>query len=360
MKKYLDVLKQAAKDWSLDNCLRLGASLAYYTMTSLFPLLLIVTAVAGYILTRTGQGNNVQEQMIGAINRSVQNPQLAKALQDGLKGAADNAADKSVFSSVIGFVLLLFAASGVFGELDSAFNIIWNVPSEAQGKGVMNFIKTKFLSFTLVLGVAFLLLVSTVLSTVLGAISDRLPLGPLWTVVNYIVQIGVIALVFALLFKYLPDTNVEWRDVWTGAIFTALLWVVGQLLLSFYFASIDGSSAYGVIGSVLAFLIYIYYSSQILFFGGEVTQAYANLHGSKQPEPTPDKVGVISKPAAVMVTTAYTAGHATTAEEIAALKTQRYAAAATGGIIGLLGGALIGGVGLVIGIGKGVGKIRKR
>lgn len=351
MRKYFDVLKQAAGDWSKDNCLRLGASLAYYTMTSLFPLLLVVTAVAGFFLARTGLGQDFRQDIINAISSGVNDPNLRDALVTGVKGATENAANKGLIGSIIGAVTLLFAASGVFGELDAAFNIIWNVPSDAAGKGIMGFIRTKFLSFTLVLGVAFLLLVSTVLTTVLNSIADRLPLGPLWSVITHVVQLGIIALVFAVLFKYLPDTNIEWRDVWAGGIFTALLWTLGQLLLSFYFANVDGNSAYGLIGSVLAFLIYIYYSSQILFFGGEFTQAYANLHGSRAPVPTPEKEApVISAPAAVMVTTAYTAKKQTHNEEVAALKTGQYAAAATGGIVGLIGGAIIGGVGLVLGL----------
>lgn len=358
MKKYLDVLKQAGADWSKDNCLRLGASLAYYTMTSLFPLLFIVTAVAGIFLSQS----SAQQSVIDSVSNAVNNKALADALAEGIKGAAGKAAKGGLIGSLIGIVTLLFTASGVFGELDSAFNIIWNVPSEAEGTGVLGFIKTKFLSFTLVLGVAFLLLVSTVLTTVLTALTDRLPLGPVWAVINYAVQIGVIALVFALLFKYLPDTKVEWRDVWAGAIFTAILWIVGQFLLSLYFKFVDGSSAYGLIGSVLVFLLYIYYSSQILFFGGEVTQAYANLHGSLAPVPTQakDQAPVISKPAVVMLSTAYTAGNISKDQEITALKTQRVAAVATGGIIGLVGGALIGGIGLVIGLGRGVRKMRGR
>lgn len=360
MGKYFGVLKQAAADWSKDNCLRLGASLAYYTMTSLFPLLLIVTAIVSFFLTRTGAGGDAQQQIIAGVNSAIDNPQLAQELTNGLQGAANKTANEGWIGTIIGVVTLLLAASGVFGELDQSFNIIWNVPSSAEGKGILGFIKTKFFSFTLVLGVAFLLLVSTLLSTIVNSIAEVLPLGPLLAVVQQIVQIGVIALVFALLFKFLPDTKVEWSDVWSGAIFTSILWTVGQLLLSFYFANVDGSSAYGLIGGVLAFLVYIYYSSQILFFGGEFTQAYANLHGSRKPVEDPKKVSVISKEAAVMVATAYTSGNISKDQEIEALKAQRVAAAATGGIVGLIGGALIGGIGLVIGIGRGLSKLRGR
>ena len=366
MKKYLDVLKQAAKDWSDDNCLRLGAALAYYTMTSLFPLLLIVVAVVGFFSVSEA-GSQIQNDLINRILAATGNASAAPndplrlALEQGITGATEKTARGGVLGTIIGFALALFAASGVFGELDASFNVIWDVPKDKQPTGIVAFIKTKFLSFTLVLGVAFLLLVSTVLSTVLSTVQDNLPLGPLWTVINFAVQIAVIAFVFALLFKYLPDTEVQWSDVWPGAFFTAVLWVLGQLLLAFYFANVDGSSAYGIIGGVLALLLYIYYSSQILFFGGEVTQAYANLAGSRShvTDATPAKP-TISPQAAVMVSTALAAGTAHRKEDQAAARTRQAAAAATGGIIGLLGGAVIGGVGLVIGVGSALSKLRKR
>ncbi|MBA3946729.1 MAG: YihY/virulence factor BrkB family protein [Herpetosiphonaceae bacterium] len=374
MNKYINIIKKAAGDWSTDNCLRLGASVAYYTMTSLFPLLLVVVAVGSFILSSTTSGKNTRDRLITSVTQSISSKSSSsksgdtqsaasfqQTLADGLKNASDDTAKKGLLSSIIGFVVLLFTASGVFAELDAAFNIIWKVPSEAQGKGISGFVKAKSLSFGLVLGVAFLLLVSTILTSVLTTLAKSLPLGPLWAVVSQLVSLGVTTLIFALLFKFLPDTEVAWGDVWAGAIFTAILWTVGQVILSFYFSTVGGSNpAYGIIGGVLAFLLYIYYSSQILFFGGEFTYAYANLHGSLKPVPDRKQEAPISKPAAVMVSTAYTAGHLSRDQEVAALKTQRVAAAATGGIIGLIGGALIGGVGLVIGIGRGIKKVRGR
>jgi membrane protein len=188
-----------------------------------------------------------------------------------------------------------------------------------------------------------------------------LPLGPLWAVVGIVINVGVFTSVFALLYRYLPDTKVEWGDVWVGGLFAAILWIIGQQLLALYFKYGSSFSTYGALGGVLAFLVYIYYSSQILFFGGEFTQVYAKTHGSKQPAPTAaSTTGPITREAALMITTASTAGEQRHQQELAALKTKQYAAAATGGIIGLVGGAVIGGVGLVIGLTRGVAKLRGR
>jgi membrane protein len=335
------LLKGTFQEWSEDNCLRLGASLAYYTLSSLVPLLLIVVAIATFVLNFTGAGQDYKAQIVNEITQRVNNPSLAQQITSALTAKSEDAASKGTLSSILGVVFLLLAASGVFGELDAAFNIIWNVPSSAQGKGIWGFIRTKFLSFTLVLGVAFLLLVSQLLTLVLTALAGRLPLGILWTIVNFAVSVAVTTAVFALLFKFLPDTHVAWGDVWIGGLISAILWIVGQQLLAIYFKVGTSFSSYGALGGILAFLVYVYYSSQILFIGGEFTQVYANTQGSRKPVPQPQGAQAgISKEAAIMVTTAATAGQQRHQEEVAALKTRQYAAAATGGIVGLVGGAL--------------------
>jgi membrane protein len=361
LKQFPALLKDTFKEWSEDNCLRLGASLAYYTLSSLVPLLLIVVAVATFVLNFTGSGQDYKTQIVNQISKQVNNPGLAQQITSALTGKSEEAASKGIMGTVLGVIFLLLAASGVFGELDAAFNIIWNVPSSTQGKGIWGFVRTKFLSFTLVLGVAFLLLVSQLLTVVLTALAGTLPLGPLLTLLNFAGQVAVTTAVFALLFKFLPDTHVEWGDVWVGGLISAILWIVGQQLLAIYFKVGTSFSSYGALGGVLAFLVYVYYSSQILFIGGEFTQVYARTHGSRKPVPQPQTAeSGISKAAAVMVTTATTAGRQRHQEEVAALKTRQYAAAATGGIVGLVGGALIGGVGLVVGLTRGVGKLRGR
>ncbi|MBA3947452.1 MAG: YihY/virulence factor BrkB family protein [Herpetosiphonaceae bacterium] len=361
MKQYAAVLRQAANDWYADNCLRLGASLSYYTLGSLFPLLFLVTAVATFFLTQTHLGQDVQGKIINQLSASIYDPNLKQLLSDGLKGASIRTANKGVLGTALGVGLLLFIASGVFSELDDAFNIIWNVPNEARGQGIMGFIRYKIFSFSLVLGLAFLLLVSTVLNTILTSVTDRLPLGPLWAIVGTLLHFGVTSGVIALLFKYLPDTFVAWGDVIPGAVFTGILWTIGQVLMTLYFKYLgSGMTAYGVFGSVLAFLFYVYFSAQILFFGGEVTQAYANLCGSRKPIPNPKAQPVLSPEATLLMTANYQAQAAKHQATLTEVRTRHIAVTATVGVLGLIGGAALGGVGLIVGLGRAARKMRRR
>ncbi|HEX6292215.1 MAG TPA: YihY/virulence factor BrkB family protein [Herpetosiphonaceae bacterium] len=360
MKKWLDLIKNTFSEFVDDNCSRLGASLSYYTLGSLIPLLLVVASLISIFLAETDAGQRYQQQMIDYVASTIQNEQFATQLTESLTGAQRNQSTGGIIGSIIGFLTLLFAASGVFGELDSAFNIIWDVPKDKQPSGIWGFITSKFFSFTLVLGVAFLLLVAQVITFTLKGFADALNFTPAWLflLVNFVVQLGIISLVFSLLFKYLPDTEVEWRDVLTGGILTALLWIVGQYLLSFYFSFSSSFTSYGIIGGVLAFLVYVYYSSQILFFGGEFTQVYARTQGSRVAEGLPGRG--ITRESALMVQAATVNKERQVRQreqELAAAKTRQYAAATTGGLIGLVAGALIGGIGLVAGVTRGVARL---
>jgi membrane protein len=362
MKKWLDLFKNTFSEFVDDNCGRLGASLSYYTLSSLIPLLLVIASLISIFLASTETGQQYQDRMIDYVSNTIRNEQFAEQLTESLTGAQENQTSGGVIGSIIGFVTLLFAASGVFGELDAAFNIIWDVPKDKQPSGIWGFIRSKFLSFTLVLGVAFLLLVSTLLTAVLSRVLETFQLSPPWlfTIINFFVQIGITSFIFALLFKYLPDTEVQWRDVLTGGLITAILWSLGQQLLALYFGYSSSFSSYGIIGGVLAFLVYIYYSSQILFFGGEFTQVYARTHGSRSAD-QPAAQG-ISKEAALMVQAATVNKQREVRQkeqELGAAKTRQYAAATTGGLIGLVAGALIGGIGVVTGVARGVARLRR-
>ncbi|PLS83103.1 MAG: YihY/virulence factor BrkB family protein [Chloroflexi bacterium] len=367
MKKWLDLFKNTFSEFSDDNCARLGASLSYYTLSSLIPLLLVIASVLSIFLTSTETGQQYQQQVIDYVAGAIRSEQFAEQLTESLTGAQESQSSGGVIGTVVGFLTLLLAASGVFGELDAAFNIIWDVPKDRQPSGVWAFIKSKFFSFTLVLGVVFLLLVSTLLTSTLNIILNALSLGPAWlfSVINFFVTLGIISFVFSVLFKYLPDVDVQWRDVLTGGVITAVLWTIGQYLMSFYFSFSSSFSSYGIIGSVLAFLVYVYYSSQILFLGGEFTQVYARSHGSMAAENNPGATGITPE-AALMVQAAASGSRrrqqqvvSSKDQELAAAKTKQYAAATTGGIIGLLAGAAIGGAGLIVGLARGVGKLRR-
>lgn len=365
MKKWIDLLKETYNEWSEDNCLQIGAALSFYTLGSLIPLLLVITSILTYVALFTGYGQNITNDIIAYIGENV-GEDTANALNDALAARQEDLATGSVISAIIGFVALLFTASGVFGQLDTAFDQIWDVPDEEKPQGIWGTIRAKLFSFGMVLAVAFILLVSTILTAALNSILTALNLGPEWlfAIINFLVQLAIISFVFMLLFKYLPSTHVEWGDVAIGGVLTAVLWVVGQQLLSLYFANASFSS-YGVIGGVLAFLVYVYYSSQIVFFGGEFTQVYARRHGSRAAEPRP--AGDITPAGALMVEAA-TRGARRRAEqvarskeeELAAARTREVAAATTGGLIGLLAGAAIGGIGLVVGAARGVARLRGR
>lgn len=280
------VLKQTASGWDDDNVTRLAASLAYYTLLSLAPLIILAVAVAGLAF-----GEDSARQHIGG--------QLAAVVGGGASGAIQTIAANAkapgsgVFSLVVGIVVLLFGASGVFGELQSALNTVWDVAPK-PGRGIWGIIKDRFFSFTLVVGVAFLLLVSLIVSAALtwvGQVFEHsLPGGAVvWQILNFCISLGVISALFALMFKTVPDVHIKWRDVWVGAAVTAALFVLGKFLLGLYLGSAGVSSAYGAAGSIVALVIWVYYSAQVLLIGAEFTEVYARLYGSRI---TPDDKAV--------------------------------------------------------------------
>ena len=188
-------------------------------------------------------------------------------------------------SVTIGIVVLLFGASGVFGELQSALNTVWEVAPK-PGRGIWGVVKDRFFSFTLVVGVAFLLLVSLIVSTGLTWVGQvfegALPGGALvWQVLNFVFSLAVVTGLFALMFKTLPDVHIAWRDVWVGAAVTAALFTLGKFGLGIYLGSAGVSSAYGAAGSIVALVIWVYYSSQVLLIGAEFTEVYASRYGSR-------------------------------------------------------------------------------
>jgi membrane protein len=208
------------------------------------------------------------------------------------------APSSGILGTVVGLGIALFGASGVFGELQGTLNAIWDVDSK-PGRGVWGFVHDRFFSFALVLGVAFLLLVSLVVSAGLAAVgayfSHTLPGGQdVWQVLNFVISLGVTTVLFALIYKVVPDVNIRWRDVWVGATATAVLFTLGKFLIGLYVGRSTVASPFGAAGSVVALVVWIYYSAQILFVGAELTQVYARQHGSKI-EPTENAIRVERK-----------------------------------------------------------------
>jgi membrane protein len=271
------LVKDTVSDWSDDNASRLAASLACYTMLSIAPLVVLCVAIAGMFFGREA----AQGQIAGELG-SVVGAQGAEAIQSIIANA--KSPGSGVLASIGGIAVLLFGASGVFGELQSALNTVWEVQPK-PGRGIWGVIKDRFFSFTMVLGVGFLLLVSLVISAGLAAVGKYMahaaPLAPLWQLLNLIISLGVTALIFALIYKMIPDVEIAWRDVWMGAIVTTILFSLGRLLLGLYIGRSSVSSSYGAAGSLVALILWVYYSGQIVLFGAEFTQVYASRYGSR-------------------------------------------------------------------------------
>ncbi len=271
------ITKGTVNEFMEDNVLRLAAALAYYAMFSLGPLLVIVIAVAALFFDKGTVRHEVTQQV-----QSFVGPKAAATVDSML---ASQNHGTSVIATILGIVTLLFGASGVFGELQDSLNTIWEVKPK-PGQGVWGFIRTRFLSFAMILGIAFLLLVSMVITTALelfsGSVSHILPVPEIVAKgLHYGIDFVVVSLLFAMIFKVLPDATVKWRDVWVGAIGTALLFTIGKGLIGLYLGQASTSSAYGAAGSVAVILLWVYYSSLILFAGAEFTQVYAKQTGSR-------------------------------------------------------------------------------
>ena len=271
------LLKDAGVKFLADKGQRLGAALAFYTALSLSPLLLAVVAIAGLGFGQEAARGEIVEQLRDTLGQ-----EAAATVEQMVAKSAD--ASQGVVAAVVAFAVLLFGASGVFAELQSALNTIWQVPGRKSEGGILNLVRERLLSFSLVAGTAFLLLVSLVISAVLsgidGSVSGWLPQ---WTVLagvlNFVINLGLTTLLFAMIFKVLPETHLAWSDVWHGAILTAILFGVGRFVIGMYLGRAAVGSAYGAAGAFVVLLVWIYYSTQILLFGAELTFVYAERHG---------------------------------------------------------------------------------
>lgn len=273
----VDLLKQTFNSYNEDKAPRLSAALAFYTIFSLTPLLVIITGVAALIFRQNTQ--EVSQQLVAQISETF-NPQLADSIGQMLQNAPTPSLSAGIVTTIIGVATLLFGASNLFASLQDALNTVWGVKPRTD-LGFMGVIRARFLSFAMILGVGFLLLVSLLLSAILAAATAFL--GVTWAaqVVNFVVSFVVVTLLFALIFKILPDAQVQWHDVWIGAAITSLLFSVGKFALGLYLGRSSVTSAYGAAGSLVLLLLWVSYAAQILFFGAEFTKVYANKYGSK-------------------------------------------------------------------------------
>jgi membrane protein len=272
------VVKGAISQWIEDEPFQLAAALSYYTLFSLAPLLIIVIATAGLAFTREA----AESQIVGTIQQMI-GQQSAQAVQ-GIIQSARSQPKAGIISSVIGIVALLFGAGGVVGQLQTSLNTIWGVTTK-PGQGIWGFVRQRFISFAMVLGIGFLLLVSLVFSAMVTGLSQLLGtfLGGteiLAHALDICASFVLVTLLFAMIYKFLPDVRIQWRDVWVGAALTSILFTIGKLLIGLYLGRSGVSSTYGAAGSLVTVLLWVYYSSLIFFLGAEFTQVYAKRYGS--------------------------------------------------------------------------------
>jgi membrane protein len=274
------LVAQVWKSWREDYVTSMGAALAYYTMFSLAPLLLIVISVAGLVFGEAAARGEIQAELDGLMG-----PHSASAIQDLLSSVHQPA--KGLAATLLGLVLLLVGAATVFGELQDALDRIWRVPSKEPANGWLSFLRARLLSYGMILALGFLLTVSLVASAMLAAVGHTLnPLFGAWqsmlALVSAISSFFLAGLVFALIFKLVPRVHVLWRDVWIGALFTAGLFTLGKTLIGLYIGRSGVASGFGAAGSLVVVLLWVYWSAQILLIGAEFTWVYANLFGSRK------------------------------------------------------------------------------
>lgn len=276
------LLKESFAEWNKDKVLRLGASLSFYTVLSLPSLLLIALTVASLIFGREAAQGRLVEQFGSLVGE-----QGGRAIEGMLSG--DSKPQNGILASILAGLLLFVGATGVFAELQDSLNIIWDVKAKPSG-GLWGLIRTRVLSVNIVLAVAFILIVSLMISATLGA------LGELWgrrlegletvlKTLDLVVSFGVLTGLFALLFRRLPDIRIPWRDVWLGAGVTSLLFTLGKFAIGLYLGKSAAGHAYGAAGPLVVLLLWIYYSSLIFFFGAEFTQVYSRTYGSRIGKP---------------------------------------------------------------------------
>ena len=278
-KEIISLVKEAALGWNADGAASMGAAIAYYTIFSIAPLLIIIMAIAGFFFGTDA----VQGQIYGQAQTFLGN-EGATALQGLVKSA--NQPTTGLFATGISIGLMLVGASGVFAELQGAMDKIWQTPVEKKKSGLWYIIRRRILTFGVLLAVAFLLIVSLAISALISSIQSLWSVTaeawvPVFEILNFSVSFLLISALFALLFRLLPRATIAWSDVVMGAIVTALLFNVGKLLIGLYIGKTAITSGFGAAGSIIAMVIWVYYSAQIFLLGAEFTWAYAKKFGSR-------------------------------------------------------------------------------
>ena len=270
------LFKTTFKEWNEKDPFRQSAVIAYYAIFSIPGLLVLIITIAGYFFGKDTVNQDILRQVSSTLGS-----ETALQIKDILEKSHQS--KSTVWGSIIGIVILLIGATGVFVELQKTLNLIWNVKVKKQN-GIILYLKSRMFSFGLILAIAFLLIISLVISTALAAMSDWVKVDTsafmitVFNILNLIISLAVISLLFAMIFKILPDAKIEWKHVWLGSLVTGLLFTIGKTALAYYFGQAEPASIYGAAGSVILILLWVSYSSMILFFGAEFTAAYAKMY----------------------------------------------------------------------------------
>jgi len=274
-----NLLKKTYQEFDNDNAIKLSASLSYYTLFSLPPLLIIIMSIFSIFFGQEA----VAGQFFGQINGMVGN-EAALQIQETIKNI--ELSDSNLFATIFGGIMLLIGASGVFAEIQSSINAIWGLKAKPD-KGLIKFIKNRLMSFSMIASVGFLLMVSLMINTVMDIINTRLLVYfpdttiYLFYVLNILILFATTTILFSIIFKTLPDGTIVWKDALIGSCFTSFFFMLGKFAIGFYLGSSTVATVYGAAGSVIIILIWVYYSAIILYFGAEFTKVYANAHGDK-------------------------------------------------------------------------------
>ncbi|MBC7641295.1 MAG: YihY/virulence factor BrkB family protein [Flavobacterium sp.] len=270
------LFKNAFKEWFAKDPFRQSAIIAYYAIFSIPGLLVLIIAIAGYFFGTDAVNKNLIDQISTTIGA-----ETALQIKDVLSKSTRE--KSTTWGSIIGISILLIGATGVFVELQTTLNLIWNVKLKKQN-GFLKILKSRLFSFGLILAIAFLLTISLVISTALVAISNYIHfessqiMMTIYGILNFVISLAVISALFAMIFKILPDAKIEWKHVWLGSLVTGLLFTIGKMALAYYFGKAQPASVYGAAGSVILILLWVSYSSMILFFGAEFTAAFAKMY----------------------------------------------------------------------------------
>ncbi|MEO8086516.1 MAG: YihY/virulence factor BrkB family protein [Bacteroidota bacterium] len=285
------LLKTAFKEWWEKDPFKESAVIAYYAIFSLPGLLVVIITVAGFIFGRDAVSGHVSHQIEGMMGADT-----AKQIEDMIATASES--KNSIWATILGVITILVGATGVFAQFQKSLNIIWEVKADESKSGILHLLRVRLFSFGLIVAIAFILIVSLVISSLLASFGGMVSgntegfISVMLQTINFIVSLIVLAFLFALMFKFFPDAKIKWRHVWVGSLLTALLFELGKFALGLYFGKANPGTGYGAAGSIILILLWVSYSSMIVFYGAEFTHAYAELHDGFVP---PDE-NAVKKP----------------------------------------------------------------